>query len=494
MPDAKDCDGLAPRTCDAAGAWQSADACPFVCSAGECTGACVPTTKQCAGLVPQTCDAAGAWQSADTCPFVCNGGDCSGECVPDAVDCVGLVPRRCDATGHWQTADACSFVCSAGACTGVCVPGDHRCGDATSIETCDAAGQWQRSACLQVCSPKTDQCACAPGYEGNGTTCTAIDFCSSPNGGCSPNATCSQDGISPACTCNGGFAGDGLACYTPESNVLNEGFDDIGTLAGAGWLRENRSSPVGTTGWFQGTNVGAAGPFDSYDGTANAYIGANYNNTTGGTGTINNWLATPVVSFGAGASVSFYTRTAVNQPTYPDRIEIRLCAELPCTLPADGGLGTYTVRLGAVNPDLTADGYPKAWTKFTFTNADGIPRSGSGRIAIRYHVTSAGPFGIRSDYIGIDRFVWSAGVPAYAVGGTVSGLTAGGLVLWLNGSEQHAIAADGSFAFSHVLESGTPYSVSVYQQPAGETCVVAGGQGTIASANVGDVTITCTPD
>jgi len=31
---------------------------------------------------------------------------------------------------------------------------------------------------------------------------------------------------------------------------------------------------VGSTNWFQGT-----GPFDAYNGVANAYIGANYNNT-----------------------------------------------------------------------------------------------------------------------------------------------------------------------------------------------------------------------
>ncbi|OJY18423.1 MAG: hypothetical protein BGO98_32305 [Myxococcales bacterium 68-20] len=493
VPDTKQCDGLVPQTCDAAGGWQGVDACPYVCSAGECTGACVPSTKQCNGLVPQTCDVAGAWQSADACPYVCSAGECTGVCVPDAVDCSGLVPRRCDATGNWQSADACPYVCSAGACTGVCVPGDHRCADGATVETCDAAGQWQRSACLQVCSAKTNQCACASGYDGDGATCTPIDFCSAPNGGCSPNATCSQNGIVPACACNGGREGDGLVCYPTPSAVLNEGFDDITKLAEAGWLDANRSSPVGSTTWFQGNHVAMGGPFNAHDGNTDAYIGANFNNT-GNTGTINTWLATPSVTFGAGSSISFYTRSPNGQTRYADRVEVRVCTEAPCALPPDTGVGSYTTLLGSVNPSLAANGYPADWTKFTFTNANGIPYLGTGRIAIRYYVTSAGLIGGNSDYIGIDRLVVNGGVPAYSVGGTVSGLTKSGLVLWLNGIEQRPIAADGSFSFTRALDTGTRYSVRVYQQPAGETCVVTNAHGTIASANVGNVQVTCSPD
>lgn len=109
-------------------------------------------------------------------------------------------------------------------------------------------------------------------------------------------------------------------------------------------------------------------------------------------------------------------------------------------------------------------------------------------------MTGAGFSGANSDYIGIDRLVVTGGVPAYSVSGTVSGLTKSGLVLWLNGVEQRPIAADGNFSFTRVLDTGTRYSVRVYQRPAGETCVVTNAHGTIASANVGNVQVTCLPD
>lgn len=490
VPSAKQCDGILPESCDEAGAWQSADACPYVCSSGECTGACVPNSKDCSGLVPRACDATGTWQGADPCPYVCSAGECTGVCVPDTMDCSGLVPRRCDAAGAWQPGDACPYVCSSGECTGVCVPGDRRCADGTSVELCDATGQWQKSACLQVCSEQTNQCACAPGYTGDGVACTPIDFCDAANGGCSPNATCTQTGIAPTCACNQDFSGDGLACNSSAPLLLNEGFDSIGALSSAGWSLTNRSSPVGSTSWFQGSDVSANGPFDAYDGSANGYIGANYNNT-GNTGTISNWLVTPTVAFGAGSEFSFYTRGPAGGQ-YPDRIEIRVCVGNSCDAPADSGTGSFTTLIGSLNPTLARGGYPDTWTKLTFKNQDGIPTSGSGRLAIRYYVTSAGLSGTNSDYIGIDRLTLTSGTPAYSIGGTVSGLTNDGLVLWLNGNEQRPVAADGSYSFAHVLDTNTPYAVSIYQHPSGQTCVVSSGSGKVASADVSNVTVTCT--
>src|SRR5689334_188287 len=73
---------------------------------------------------------------------------------------------------------------------------------------------------------------------------------------------------------------------------FSESFNDITTLAGNGWVMTNASVAVGSTSWFQGNATSAGGPFDSYNGAANAYIGANYNNT-GNVGTISNWLMTP---------------------------------------------------------------------------------------------------------------------------------------------------------------------------------------------------------
>jgi hypothetical protein len=82
---------------------------------------------------------------------------------------------------------------------------------------------------------------------------------------------------------------------------------------------------------------------------------------------------------------------------------------------------------------------------------------------------------------------------SFTVGGSVSGLAGTGLVVALNGGNDLPIAADGSFRFSSPLPSGSQYRVRVATQPVNPTqvCTVAGGDGTIGSANVNNVRITC---
>lgn len=504
---ARRCAELVPETCSAEGQWQAADqACEFVCSAGACAGVCVPGAKQCDGITPQTCNAAGEWESAEACEFVCSAGECAGACVPDSKQCDGATTQTCDADGAWQSAaDACEFVCNAGDCVGVCTPGETRCSDATTQETCDALGQWQATGCLQECSPKTNQCACSPGYQGDGQACEAIDFCSAPNGGCSPQATCSQVGITPSCTCNAGLEGDGFSCSNKTSRV-NEGFEDITQLAGRGWLMANVSAPIGVmaAGWFQPDPLGNPGLFYAFDGELTHYLAANFNSTAGGNGTISVWAASPLVPLGARTTVSFYTRVMAliaGGMRYPDRVELRACTTPPCSLPQTAaGVDAYNTVVGTVNPNLGND-YPDVWTELRFADITNIPKSGSARFALRYFVTGAGPNGTNSDYIGIDRFTIASSAPAYAVRGIVVGLPGEGpgVELWLNGHETLPVAANGgfaftSFAFARHLDSGASYSVRVKRQPAGYTCVVEDGHGVIAAADINDVQVTCTAD
>jgi uncharacterized repeat protein (TIGR03803 family) len=116
----------------------------------------------------------------------------------------------------------------------------------------------------------------------------------------------------------------------------------------------------------------------------------------------------------------------------------------------------------------------------------------------------------------------------YSLSGTVSGLKSSGLVLMVNAQRQRRVAYPTDYARSpsgrepmvnaldfsgHVLMvnaaavsvaagkttqglvssllSGTSYSVTVQRQPTGETCTVAGGTGTIQSANAANVVVTC---
>jgi hypothetical protein len=83
------------------------------------------------------------------------------------------------------------------------------------------------------------------------------------------------------------------------------------------------------------------------------------------------------------------------------------------------------------------------------------------------------------------------GSTSYTVGGTISGLTAGGLVLAAGSQTASPAMGATSFTFSTAEASGTSYAVTVSSQPSGLTCSVANGSGTIASANVSNVQVTC---
>lgn len=179
-----------------------------------------------------------------------------------------------------------------------------------------------------------------------------------------------------------------------------EGFEDIGNLAAKGWLQSNNSEPEGIHAWFQGDS----NTFPAHDGAASAYIASNYRAVgTQVPGTISCWLVTPVLAFNAGSSISFWTRTE-SHTAYADCLEVRLCTGWQCSDTGAGatGIGGFTSTLLAINPDLQPDGYPLVWTQYTLAAGDGLPITGLGRIAFRYHVADAGEAGSNADYIGLD--------------------------------------------------------------------------------------------
>ncbi|CAG2129452.1 hypothetical protein LMG19282_00179 [Cupriavidus campinensis] len=82
--------------------------------------------------------------------------------------------------------------------------------------------------------------------------------------------------------------------------------------------------------------------------------------------------------------------------------------------------------------------------------------------------------------------------PTYTVGGTVSNLAVGkSLMLGGPNGDTALVSASGAFSFPTALVAGVPYAVTVTGQPAGQTCTVQNGSGTIAAANVTNVAITC---
>jgi N-acetylneuraminic acid mutarotase len=82
---------------------------------------------------------------------------------------------------------------------------------------------------------------------------------------------------------------------------------------------------------------------------------------------------------------------------------------------------------------------------------------------------------------------------AFTIGGTISGLTAGSVVLIDNGTTTVSVAAGATtWTFPGTFASGSSYSVSVLAQPTGELCeVTGGGSATALTADVADVTVVC---
>ncbi len=79
----------------------------------------------------------------------------------------------------------------------------------------------------------------------------------------------------------------------------------------------------------------------------------------------------------------------------------------------------------------------------------------------------------------------------YFIGGTVSGLSAVGLVLQNNGGDDLTITSNGSFVFSQPLTNGTGYNVTINSQPNGQNCAVNNSSGTLMGDDVVDVAVNC---
>jgi Putative Ig domain len=255
---------------------------------------------------------------------------------------------------------------------------------------------------------------------------------------------------------------------------FTENFDDISQLAGAGWVMTNASVAVGLTNWFQGSSVSVGGPFDAFNGAANAYIGANYNNATGSNATISNWLMAPNRTLRNGDVLTFFTRTVTNQ-TNADRLEVRLSSNGASTTVGTGvGTGDFTTLLLIINPTLALNVYPSSWTQYTIT-LSGLPAPTSGRLAFRYYVTDGGALGANSDYIGIDNVVYS---PYVCPSITIAPTTLSG------GTDQQAYSA----ALSQTGALGAPtYAVTAGALPPGLTLspggVISGTPNSVGTFN-----------
>jgi hypothetical protein len=87
--------------------------------------------------------------------------------------------------------------------------------------------------------------------------------------------------------------------------------------------------------------------------------------------------------------------------------------------------------------------------------------------------------------------------PPLTVGGSVSGLAGGAVVLQLNGAGDLTVSADGRFKFPKALAKGGAYAVTVNTQPSSpvhQTCTVGQGSGNMAGTPVNNIAVACATD
>jgi hypothetical protein len=161
--------------------------------------------------------------------------------------------------------------------------------------------------------------------------------------------------------------------------VINEGFNNVATLAGSGWVLANASVPLGSTpGWFQGDQT----IFTSQAGAPQAYIAANFNNAAAG-GTLATWLISPTFSTQDGGVVSFYARADI-VPEFSDKLKWGF---------SNGG--SSFADFAFIGPDHTIGG---DWTQFQIN----FGAQGAGSIG-RFAIVYTGPAD-SANYVGVDTF------------------------------------------------------------------------------------------
>ena len=186
-----------------------------------------------------------------------------------------------------------------------------------------------------------------------------------------------------------------LAAGASQASVLlSEGFNDVTTLAGAGWVRTNNSAAGGSTAWFQGQ---PASSFNAASGPADSFIAANFDNAPFG-GSISNWLITPQLSLNSSVTLNFALRMAGDG--FLDTVEVYLS-----TSGASTNVGGTTTSTGDFTKLATFTGSTDAGWLSEAVALSSLSGNVNGRLAFRYVV---GDTSIDGNLVGIDNVVVNA--------------------------------------------------------------------------------------
>jgi hypothetical protein len=185
------------------------------------------------------------------------------------------------------------------------------------------------------------------------------------------------------------------------------------------------------------------------------------------------------------------TNAETKSPTYvagPDDVG-------QCFSVGDATSGT-TAKLYYKGSTAAVVGTQKAVLGDSFTL--GISAGSSGNYSAFIRRSAPSVSGLCPSVVPISGLVrvqkYTATIPAYTIGGTVTGLAAGqSLTLLNNGDSALTVNANGPFTFATTLTSGSAYKLTVGKQPTGQTCFIASDAGTV-SANINNAVVMCRSD
>ena len=182
---------------------------------GPTRGTCVAPIANCANQQPGyayctsntkvTCGPDLLTVSGDTCPFICSAGQCTGECVPSSRDCNGQIPLSCATNATWLSGTACAGDCNKGTCCSASAP--TNCGGTcvdlqTSNTNCGGCGTLCSTAGGKSC--RAGVCQCPVGMTDCNGTCVSLTSSSTNCGLCGNACVAGRTCQSSVCACPSG--------------------------------------------------------------------------------------------------------------------------------------------------------------------------------------------------------------------------------------------------------------------------------------------------
>ncbi|TCZ71363.1 choice-of-anchor J domain-containing protein [Flaviaesturariibacter aridisoli] len=215
----------------------------------------------------------------------------------------------------------------------------------------------------------------------------------------------------------------------PDQSFTEE-FDTLSAALHRGWMVYNGSSPVGSAVWQDGGDLLPWFQPYSNNGSNAGFVGAGYLSTSGGSTIIANWLISPPVTLQNGDSITFYTRSyvddistggLVDSTDWGNHMELLASTKGANAQPGAGNsFGDFNKVLVDINPyfydashtvtyyDNHTDpslynplAYPIRWTRFVGVVRD-LDKPTTGRFAFRYHLIGGGNAGYGSG-VAVDK-------------------------------------------------------------------------------------------